>query len=267
MKKNKKRLSIATAGTVLVLGLSLTYLATQNNTPKRISDRNDSVVSLAKTKKNFYKGEVKNIAGDLKLANYPTNFQDLVATGEITILGTVQNLKSYVYAPYGEDGPANPYTMATIKVDQLLDGTAPGATVNVLFAGGNISQKELLVDVSQKEWLTEAERKDAQSDEVITVKESYSPLPQVGESMALILNQAPAGSNGIDEEYFMAAFSGKGIFLNNNGTFEREPELQPTGGGEDSNGVLRVRRSAAVQIPTDDEIMNKGMNELIQSKS
>lgn len=267
MKLNKKSLYIPTLGLTLVLVLALVYLASQTKASEQISTSRSPTVSLAKTKKNFYKGEVKNIAGDLKLANYPTNFQDLVATGEITILGTVQNLKSYVYAPYGEDGPANPYTMATIKVDQLLDGTAPGATVNVLFAGGNISQKELLVDVSQKEWLTEAERKDAQSDEVITVKESYSPLPQVGESMALILNQAPAGSNGIDEEYFMAAFSGKGIFLNNNGTFEREPELQPTGGGEDSNGVLRVRRSAAVQIPTDDEIMNKGMNELIQSKS
>lgn len=265
MKKQTKKIIFTSVLSVSILTGAVLILNQSISEAPRESQLVDK--SGQKKVKTFYKKEVKNILGDLKYSNYPDDFQGLIASGDMTILGTVMNLESYVYSPYGNDGPSNPFTMATIRIDKVLAGTSNDKTVKVLFPGGNISKKALLVDVATKEWLTKEEREDAVSEEVITVKESYSPLPQLGESMALILGEAPHGANNIDETYYMASFAGKGVFLNNDGTYEREPEVKTTGNGESAATGLRTARSANVVTDTDDEIMNKGMNDLVDAKS
>lgn len=246
---------IYTIGTIMILGvggLAAAQISKSSHQPsqviatsKNITRSHQAKKSQAQKAKPFYSKSAYPVAVEPKLANYPKTFDELLSLGEVSFQGTVTALKSHVY----QGTTTAAFTMATIQVNQVLAGdeSYQGKQVNVLFSGGNIQKKILLRDIADKDFLSEQEKDGAQSDEIVTVKYSYSPLPQVGEELAIITTQEPAGANGINEDFLMPIFSGKGVFIEqNDGSYARENTEQSD--------------------KPDDTKMNAGMTKMVQSK-
>lgn len=263
--KNKtiKKITLFFTSFILLIGIYfIGFYIVKQQQPKTSSTTTERKVK--KANKNYYKGKIYKISTNALFDGYPDDFEKLVQKGKMTIQGTVIDLKDSSVTK----SPTIAFTMATIKVDNVLAGDKSklNKTIKVLFQGGNMAKNVLLKDMADKQYLDSEQKKDAQSSEVVTVKYSDSPLPQIDQKLALILNRVPMGANGvINEECYSPVFAGKGVFIkNSNNVYQREEEPKPQGGGE-SSPTDKITRSG-VSEEGDDEKMNQGMNALIQSK-
>lgn len=226
--------------------LIVDYLVLQPTQPTTMTTTVKKAPAAKKAKSrqsNFYR-QIYPITGELTFVNYPENFAGLVATGDLTITGQVTALKSYVY----QGSTVAAYTLATIKVQRILanSGSTKPKSIAVLFAGGNIRKNLLLSHVMMKDFISDEEKAAMNSTTLVTAKYSYCPLPQIDQKLAVIISREPAGTNGVEQSFYMPVFSGKSVFLKQaNGHYARE------------------RIDQDVPLSNDDALMNQGMTELV----
>ncbi|MBA1394170.1 hypothetical protein EQ500_09910, partial [Lactobacillus sp. XV13L] len=98
------------------------------------NQKNNQAVTI---KKHFYHKSIREVPGETVLADYPKSFNELIKKGQLTVLGTVTDLKNVA----NDSLPNRPVTMATVKVLQVLSGrqNKKDTTIKVLFMGGNIA--------------------------------------------------------------------------------------------------------------------------------
>lgn len=206
--------------------------------------KGSTVRKKAATPPSFYR-KIYPITAELDFVNYPQDFTGLIESGELTVVGQITALKSYVY----QGSTVSAYTLATIKVQQVLAHTGKRVpkSIKVLFAGGNIRKDILLAHLATKDFISDQEKAALQSTEIVTAKYSYRPLPQINQELAVIVSREPAGTNGVDQPFYMPVFSGKAVFLKQkNGRYQREA----------ANNESR-------QELLDDQQMNQGMTDRI----
>ncbi|WP_125767908.1 hypothetical protein [Lapidilactobacillus wuchangensis] len=234
----------------ILVGKTTQLSLVQQPSPATTTKKAASVKKSAPAKKrqpdqkHFYK-KIYPIPGVLEFINYPADFAGLVATGDLAIVGQVTALKSYVY----QGSTVAAYTLATIKVQRILanSGKKSPKSIKVLFAGGNIRKDLLLGHLLTKDFISADEKAAMNSSALVTAKYSYCPLPQINQKLAVIVSHEPAGTNGVEQSFYMPVFSGKGVFLKQkDGRYARE----------------RIDKS--MPLNHDDGLMNQGMTELIK---
>ncbi|BDR58572.1 hypothetical protein [Xylocopilactobacillus apicola] len=168
--KKYNRMALYLTSFVLVLGLILGgfYLVKANNT-KSTSDLNSKSKVKKESKKYYskttnkkhYKGEIyNNVSTESLLKDYPDSFDELIGKGNMTIQGTVIDLKDNPV----RKSPTLAFTIATIRVDKVLAGNDSklNQNIKVMFPGGNMEKNVLLKDMADKEYLNSEQKKDAQ---------------------------------------------------------------------------------------------------------
>lgn len=217
--------------------------------PKKFIDKQ----TAEKINHDFYNHEKVQASSEMSFIKYPSNFSKMVSSGQLTILGEITGLKSYV-------SNNQPYTIANIGVKQVLHGdkSKQNKIIKVMFLGGNIRKKEMLKPVADKKFMNISD-KDVTSDELVTIEYSNNRLPKAGENVALILSKAEKGSNIIPDEFWEPLFVNKSIFFQDkDGKYRRIPEAKSFGGGSNKNGFSQNDWNEQ-----DDKRMNDGMNDLI----
>lgn len=266
----KKRL-ILSCSIVLLLFTGFTTYYVNNIRSKKIS--NEQVISKQKHKlpkrfidkktaeqinRKFYSHEKVQAGAEMSFVKYPSTFSKLVASGQLTIIGEITDLKSYV-------SNSQPYTIANVGVRQVLHGdkSKQNKTIRVMFLGGNITKKEMLAPVADKKFMG-VSKAEASSDEVVTIEYSNNRLPKAGEKIAMIISKSPKGANNIPGEFWDINFANKSTFFqDDDGLYRRIPEAKSFGGGSDEKSSGFSENDWNEQ---DDKKMNDGMNELIKSK-
>lgn len=260
----KKKLIISSIAAILLFVASTTYYSnvkTSNIAKEQVMANQKRNFIDKKTaeqiNRKFYSHQKIQQGSEMAFVNYPTTFSKMVDSGQLTIIGEVTGLKSFV---------ANnlPYTIANMGVKKVLhgDNSQLGKVIRVMFLGGNISQKELLAPVSDKKFMNMS-NEEITSDKIVTVEYSNNRLPKAGDKIAMVLSKTPAGTNNIPGEFWMAHFANKSVFFqDDDGQYRRTPEAKSIGGG--SSGKNNFSQNDWNQ--QDDEKMNDGMNKLILSQ-
>lgn len=248
---------------VLFGGFTTYYVNVRKNTvdekvvskdKSKISKKTLSKKAATQINAEFYSHEKVQSEAEMALVGYPATFSKLLKQGELTIIGEITGLKSYVFE-------SHPYTVANVYVNKVLRGDTSklGKTIRVMFVGGNVTKKEMLAPVADKSFIG-VTGEEANSDEIVTVEYAGNRLPQAGEKVALILSKAPSGANNIPGKFWSPIFANKATFFqDSDGQYRRIPE-QPSIGGS-SDGTTGQSQNQFNQ--EDDEKMNKGMNDLI----
>ncbi|MFC6177129.1 hypothetical protein ACFQAV_09770 [Companilactobacillus huachuanensis] len=208
----------------------------------------------------FYSHEKVQQGAEMAFVGYPSTFSKLVDSGQLTITGEITGLKSFVFE-------SHPYTIADVGVKRVLrgDNSQQNKIIRVMFLGGNITKKEMLAPVDDKEFMN-IPKEDATSDEIVTVEYDNNRLPKAGEKVALILSKTQAGTNNIPGEFWLINFSNKSVFFQDeDGKYRRIPEKPSIGGSSEKNGESSSQ-SENDWDKKDDEKMNDGMNAMINSK-
>lgn len=188
--------------------------------------------------RKFYSHKKIQAGAQMDFVGYPPTFSKMVDSGQLTIIGQVTGLNSFIFND-------QPYTIADVGVQKVLhgDSSQQNKIIRVMFLGGNIATGNA-------------------SDEIVTVEYTEDRLPRAGEKIAMILSKAEAGTNNIPGEFWLTQFANKSVFFQyEDGKYLRTPEAKSIGGGaSDSNwsqNDFNVK---------DDKKMNDGMNKLIKSK-
>jgi len=202
--------------------------------PKEFIDKK----TAEQVNRKFYSHEKIQAGAQLDFVGYPSTFSKMVDSGQLTIIGQVTGLNSFV-------SNDQPYTIADVGVQKVLhgDGSQKNKIIRVMFLGGNIATENT-------------------SDEIVTVEYSENRLPKAGEKIATILSKAEAGTNNIPGKFWLTQFANKSVFFQDeDGKYRRIPEAKSIGGGaSDSNWSQNDFKAK------DDKKMNDGMNKLIKSK-
>ncbi len=185
----------------------------------------------------FYSHEKIQAGAQMDFVGYPSTFSKMVNSGQLTIIGQVTGLNSFV-------SNDQPYTIADVGVQKVLHGESSrqNKIIRVMFLGGNIATEN--------------------TSKVVTVEYSENRLPRAGEKIAMILSKEEADTNNIPGEFWVTQFANKSVFFQDkDGQYRRIPEAKSIGGGtSDSNGNQNDFNAK------DDKKINDGMNKLINSK-
>jgi len=226
-------------------------IANGKKQPKKFIDKK----TAEQINRKFYSHEEIQGGGEMAFVKYPSNFSKMIESGQLTIVGIITGLNSFV-------SDHQPYTIADVGVERVLrgDSSQQNKIIRVMFLGGNITKKEMLAPIADKNFMDTSEQ-EATSDEVVTVEQSNNRLPRAGEKVALVLSKTQAGTNNIPGEFWLTVFANKSIFFKDtDGQYRRTPEAKSFGGG--GSGEFSENDFNA----KDDKKMNDGMNELINSK-
>lgn len=176
--------------------------------------------SAQKSNSAYYQ-RVKNPITKAPVAvNYPTSFDGFLKDGDVAITGTVKKVEPL-------EIESAPYTVASIKVDQVLKGDAikKDETVKVVFFGGNLDKQTATSKNKNKKkgqnfLNVTTDEEIAKNTRTVEYPDSY--LPEKGDKYGLVLTKNElAGFHGY-KDIWEPLYGDKGIFKEINGKYVRK---------------------------------------------